>query len=95
MRFQSADGMERTFTNEFRVPLFSTLKEGDRVTVRYNDARAMLADDYEENMTVFRNNIPLCLIVMGGYILIAAVIVMRGKRHKNEEIAAGSTGNTE
>ena len=37
--FQTADGTERTFTNEFRVPIRSTLKEGVSVTVRYNDAR--------------------------------------------------------
>ena len=95
VRFQTADGTERTFTNEYRVPIRSTLKEGVSVTVRYNDARAMLADDYERNMAVFLRNIRLCVLLTGGYILITALIVMHGKHHKNKEKAAGSTGNTE
>lgn len=89
--FRTADGTERTFTNEFRVPIRSTLKKGDSVTVRYNDTRAMLIEDYERNMTDFRKKLRTCLLLTAGYVLIAALIVIRGKQRKQKKNAADAS----
>ena len=93
VRFQTEDGTEREFTCEKKAE--KTMKEGDRLSVCYNDRKAMIASQYRKTMRIARNEIIRLVIIAAGSVLTVVLLIIRGKRIKNKEKAAEQASGSE